>query len=230
MELNCKRCGLRIPAEDISLEQLVAKCRACDAVFGFADEVQKDRFKARAQVPLPSRMKVHSRGSKLSISWRWWSLKYVGLALFSVVWCGFLVLWYSIALDSRGSLFFLLFPLLHVIVGVAISYTAIAGFFNSTWVEVDHRELSVWHGPVPWPGHARMRVGDIEQLYVTERRRKSDSHVLLTYDLQAVSRSGRQIPLLKGLEEVGQGLYLEQLIEGRLGIVDRPVPGEISRN
>ncbi|HEV3080453.1 MAG TPA: hypothetical protein VGY66_11760 [Gemmataceae bacterium] len=37
--MNCPKCRSQIPAEDVNLDTLFAKCRYCNEVFRFADSV-----------------------------------------------------------------------------------------------------------------------------------------------------------------------------------------------
>ncbi len=39
MKLTCPECGAHIPADNINVERLVAKCGACDAVFAFGGQL-----------------------------------------------------------------------------------------------------------------------------------------------------------------------------------------------
>ena len=42
MKLFCPDCGGPIPAADVNLDRMAAKCGRCDAVFGFADVVSAE--------------------------------------------------------------------------------------------------------------------------------------------------------------------------------------------
>ena len=50
MELFCPDCGDSVPAADVNVQAMVAKCRRCDAVFCFTDAV---RAETRANRPDP---------------------------------------------------------------------------------------------------------------------------------------------------------------------------------
>jgi hypothetical protein len=150
------------------------------------------------------------------------------MILFAIVWDGFLVHWYADAFSMESRSFMaLLFPLLHVVAGITITYTAIAGLLNSTVIAVKGEELSITHGPLPWRGNMSIAVNELEQLFCEEKVHRGKNGTTRTYDVSAVLRGGRSVRLLKGLTEVQQALYLEQAIEENLGIIDVDVPGEL---
>jgi hypothetical protein len=75
----------------------------------------------------------------------------------------------------------------------------------------------------------------IEQIFVAYREilpvdRAMDTPErprLLEYDLMAVAPGGRRFPLLRGFTDRQEALFLEGWLERRLGILDRPVEGEL---
>ena len=48
------------------------------------------------------------------------------------------------------------------------------------------------------------------------------------YAVEALRKDGTKLRLIKGMEAADQALYLEGLLEKRLGITDRPVGGEFN--
>ena len=48
MKVSCEACGKVVPARDVNLENLVAKCSACDAVFSIAGKL-RDKASRRLQ-------------------------------------------------------------------------------------------------------------------------------------------------------------------------------------
>ncbi|OGG55453.1 MAG: hypothetical protein A3F84_14975 [Candidatus Handelsmanbacteria bacterium RIFCSPLOWO2_12_FULL_64_10] len=166
-------------------------------------------------------------GAGLVITWRWFSLKYIFLTVFVLFWDGFLIFWYSMALRSDDWLP-ILFPIIHVAVGVGLTYSVLAGYLNKTRIQVTPRSLEIEHGPLPWPGK-RLEASYVKQLYCKERIQHSRNSTSYSYELRAVTHDGGDRKLLKGLEEAEQALYLEQEIEKFLRIEDRPIRGELER-
>ncbi len=234
MQLSCKQCGADIRAEDINIERLIAKCAECHAVFGFAEDIPgaatestaPRRRPRRAKVPLPSGFRLEDHGVGLRIVYRWWRPLFIFIAVFTVFWCGFLVFWYGMALATDAPILALVFPLIHVAVGLGLAYYTIAGFLNRTYIDVDGRQIAITHAPLPWPGSKTIPAHSIAQLYVIENRRRSRNGEHFSYDLRAIDKSGQRLKVLSTLPEPDQALYVEQAVEERLGIESRPVPGE----
>jgi hypothetical protein len=177
--------------------------------------------------PRPSRVQVERRGDTLQLSWRWFTPKYIFLALFCVVWDGFLCFWYSMVLGSGAPIFMAAFPILHLVIGVVLTYTVIAGFLNRTTLTLNSREFSVRHDPAPWPGEVKTSAGNLAQLYCKEKRTRGKHGDTFTYELHAALREGKQITLVAGLDSPDIARFLEQEIEMYLNIEDRPVYGEL---
>ncbi len=236
VQLTCEHCGQRIPAEDINLANQIAKCRACDHVFGFEDQIDQGGDDDGAwDGSLPKGFVVTDLGDRLLIRRRWFSWIAIPMLFFCIVWDGTLVFWYGMATQMKtGSMqwVFLLFPLLHVAVGVGITYFTLAMLLNKTWIEVDPHAFTVRHRPLPWPGNRRIDPAAIEQLYGKREKHQSrdddgDTRTWYTYELHAQLLGGKHEKLLSGLEKPQHVRYIEQEMEKWLGIKDRRVVGQM---
>ncbi len=193
-------------------------------------EVAEERGRARAlKIPLPKHFKLEETPSSLRVSWRWFKpQQHIFMLFFCIAWDAFLFFWYTGG-ATRGGWLFVVFPLVHVAVGIGITYSTIAGFLNRTRVIVEDGVLRTRVGPVPWAGNHTIARADLEQLYVTEKMSSTKSGSRTAYRLEAMDRSGQQHTLVRDLESVDQARWLEIAIERRLGIVDEPVLGEARR-
>jgi len=76
MTIVCKSCGASVPADDVNIDNMLAKCRQCDAVFDISNQVHGREeqpsaphvdaprtHRRRPQVPLPPGLKVTRSGS-----------------------------------------------------------------------------------------------------------------------------------------------------------------------
>jgi hypothetical protein len=246
MRLFCPLCGSLIPAEDMNLDTGLAKCRECDNLFGFAEAAHSPDVAGRrdaasvtasagsaggsgselgAILPRPPQMRVEEWGGAWRVSWRWFKWDYVGLLLFCVFWDGFLVFWYTLAFTQGGPLLMKLFPILHVAVGVSLTYTVLAGFLNRTRIEVSPAgELTVRHFPLPWARNRSIPAGQIEQLFCEESSWRNNNR--RTFHLSAALVGGRKVCLVSSFNDPGEAKFLEQQIERQLRIKPRPVVGE----
>ena len=222
MALSCRVCGAPFQAADLDHERQLARCAHCDTL---ADLQETTR--SRPAVPLPERFTVDQDHRRLEIHWAWRNPIHVFLAFFSLAWNGFLVVWFSMSLLA-GPLAILLwlFASVHVLVGVGLGWWAIAGLFNTTTLTVDAMHLRVHHGPIPWPGNLELRTAELDQLYAKQKTTKTKNGVSVSYELRAIVR-GKDRLVVRGLTEDLQALWLEQELEGRLGLIDAPVIGEL---
>ena len=72
-------------------------------------------------IGLPDKMEIVRRSNGIEIVRRWFGPQVIFMTLFAVAWDVFLVFWYSMA-GGSGNLMMLLFPLIHVAVGIGITY------------------------------------------------------------------------------------------------------------
>lgn len=187
-----------------------------------------------AGVPIPSRFEVNYTDEELVIFHKWWSFKYIGLALFCVAWFAFLG--YVFTINKSAILF--VFAALQAAIGVFLAYYTAAGFVNSTIITVTLQELTISHGPMWWPGGQTLQTETIEQLYCKEverRNTKTDSEgnrtesIHYSYELYSLNTNNRSVKLISGLDEPEEALFMERVIEDFLGIEEAPVLGEMSR-
>ena len=175
------------------------------------------------------RLELTRTNYELAVSYRWRNPVAYFLIFFCLFWDGFLVMWYGIGLTSGGGMpaMFFLFPLIHVAVGVGLTYYTICLFVNKTLIRADQRTLSVKHSPLPWPkGNKEIAVRDIQQLFVQEKTgNKGHKYHILSAQL----KSGKILTLLPNVSATPEELLqLERSIEDYLGIPDQPVIGEMA--
>lgn len=237
MQLACEVCHAPLRPEDVRLDLAVAKCHSCNAVYDLSGRkargltVQEaDRPKlVRPKAPLPEKFQVEEDPGVTRISWRWFTFVHVFLIFFCIAWDGFLLFWYSLAFTMKDApIIMIIFPVAHVAVGVGLTYYTLTGLVNRTRIEVSREQLTIRHGPLPWPGNREVPGRQFSQIYGVENIRTNKGQQTITYDLLAVERGGKTVKLLSGLTDKDQVLYLEQTLEKRLGIEDAPVDGEVA--
>ena len=251
MKLHCPTCAAVIPSEDINLDRMVAKCRACSTVFGFGDQLPSAAAplvrRERAQIALPGHFAVEDSAERFALTRRWFNFTYFFMAFFTVAWNAFLLVWYSIALKPGSPWIMAVFPIAHVAVGLFLIYSTITGFVNRTVLSLDGegldsegnpyrsmpsvkpRFLTVKHGPLPWPGNLALPCDEVEQLFTREQITRTRNGSTTTYEVHARLRGGVTRKLIASLPNADQALFIEQQLERRLGIVDEPVAGELPR-
>jgi hypothetical protein len=130
-------------------------------------------------------------------------------------------------LEFPAGLVMIFFPILHLLIGVLMTYATIGGFVNRTELRVAGGELTVRHGPLPWPGNRQLLTAKIKQLYCTESVYRSKNRTRRSYSVLAVIEDNDKIELVSSLQELEQGLFIEQQVEQYLKIRDKRVPGQV---
>jgi hypothetical protein len=240
MQLHCRYCAAEIPAANINLDNLVAKCANCNAVYSIAEEVgvsSGTREKAtaapfmRPEVPMPSSVQMEESFDALTIRRRWFSSQTIGLTLFAVVWNG-IILFMFLSMNSPGVRIsgdpFLGVGLFGLI-GIAVLYFTIVSYVNSTTISVSNQTLSIQHGPLPtFSQNKEYPSADIAQLFCMQKiSRGSKGSTTIFYELYAILRDQRRELLIGSMYDAQQALYLEQEIERYLRIENVPVQGEM---
>ena len=180
----------------------------------------------KIELGLPNQLALVHHGASMEIVRTWFRGQIVLMTAFALFWDGFLFHWYA-KVGASGNPIVLFFPLLHVAVGIGLTYYVVAGWVNRTHILVNRGQIAVRHGPIPWIGNTDLAVSALKQLYATEKRSLFGRGNPETYVVNAITQHGRTIPLVSGLATREQALYIEQEIEKYLGIEDIPVKGEI---
>jgi hypothetical protein len=229
----CPRCGSEIQADDVNLANLVAKCRQCNEVFNFAGQVDEPAGKQPAakhteRVPQPPGVWIEDDGDRRRIVRRWFTWVIVFLVFFCIAWDGFLVFWYSMVLEGDAPWIMAVFPIIHLAVGVGLTYFTLAGLFNRTVVEVANGRLLVRHGPVPWPGNRDLDPLEVRQIYCTDAVNTGRyGQIYHRYVVNALLADQRTVPLLTGLDDRITALFYKQQLEGWLRLKPEHVPGAV---
>lgn len=228
MRVSCKKCRSEIPATDVDIKRAIAKCTSCNEIFDFSDQLSAVPARSPMAVSLPKNMEVRESASGFTIVRRWFSPKVFPMAGFCLLWNGFLFFWYDKAFES-GNLIAIFFPFLHVAVGAGLTYSVLAGFLNKTYIGVSRQLLAVVTSPLPFFNKKTLNPDDVEQLYSKEKVTRGRDSTTSTYEVHIVTKSGKDIKLVSGLQQSEQALYIEQEIEKYLEIKDRRVRGELPR-
>lgn len=174
----------------------------------------------------PENLQFHDHGTHIEISRKWFGSEILVMTVFAIVWDGFMINWYGMALGS-GNLITILFPIGHVLVGAGITYYVIAGWFNKTYILASLLEVGVRHSPVPWRGNIKIPSGDLRQLYVKNTTSWYNNNRSEIFEVRVISKSGENLKLVGGLKSQEQGIFIEQKIENYLNIKPEAVPGEV---
>lgn len=241
-QIVCTACSAPIPADDVELSSKLARCRKCNSVFEIGPQLRDDDAVRRRELHPPTNVRVirghlePRRGdvggeegyrsriatppSDVEIEVRWFRPTAIFTMLFAILWCGFLVVWYSIALGtpSPGGLM-LWFPLLHVAVGVGLAYSSLAMLLNRTRITLGNGRMRTTHGPVPWRGASDLDTATIRGFYAeskTTRGKRGSS--TMTWSVCADVEGNPRQALISGLSSEEEARFLSRALAEQLGV------------
>jgi hypothetical protein len=224
--LSCAACQQTYRPEDIDTALGVAHCDACGTVSELSARTRRVDRPVRA-APASTRWKTVDENA-LALEYRWFGLEGVFMLLFTTFWCGSIFTMISGIAVSDGV--FAALPMLavpHVWIGVGLAYYSLATLLNTTEIFAEDGRLTVRHGPVPWWGSRDVRIDEIDQFYVERSGVRVNKQP--RWNLALMSKSGTGQVLVRLIATESEALWLEDTIERKLAIVDRPVPGEVSK-
>jgi hypothetical protein len=210
-----------VPAADINIAALVAKCGNCNRIFPLSIENLQPAVAAKPEPELGCPggvVREIGPGGELFIRLSWFQPVLIFLAFFCVFWDGFLVFWYTMALahPGRGNMMWLpvLFPLIHVAVGVGLTYYVIAGFLNSTRILIDDEFVHIRHQPIPWRGNRDQPRSEIRAIEMTVGWGQNHQPM---FCVCANGGDGRQTVLLSNIS-YNHARYIARQIADFLGV------------
>ena len=232
LQLACPRCAHEVPAEDINIDKLIAKCGNCNNVFAFEEEM-KTPLRRRQEIFMPEEIELDEYADELTIFYKWRKAKglHPGLVFFGVFWNLCLVPFLVIAVVS-GNWFMLLGLSIHLSIGFGFLVHIITRLLNSTYITVNDHELAIEHRPFNIPYFHKNQyfdVRDIDQLYA-KKYSTGSTNGQKTYEFGVFAKlvGGTDLKIIGGLKHQNKALFIEQEIEFFLGIKDKPVSGEVS--
>jgi hypothetical protein len=163
-------------------------------------------------------LQISNGANGLEITFRWRSRMAYFLLFFTLVW-------------DVAIIFFLLagagwFILIHLLVGLGLTWYVAAQLLNRTHILVRSGKLAVTHGPVPsLQKSAEVNARSISQLRTLKGgsyKPKNGKRVQL-YKLALETDDGQEVTLIRNQHDRELLLSLERTIEDHLGITDVPV-------
>jgi hypothetical protein len=227
--LQCPSCASPIPAEALESTDEFITCAYCGSLTTLPGRRRGVPFQERPPLALPPGMAIQATPHGLVLTRRWFTWIVLFLIPFCLVWNGFLITWYSVALSTQAPAMALGFPLIHVGVGVFLTYYTLATLINRTRLSVERGELVIRHGPLPWFGYRRVPGILIDQLYCKAHVTQGKNGPHTQYQLWMIHTQGKHEKLHASSLSIEQALYIEQQIEKALGIRDCATPGELPR-
>ncbi len=108
------------------------------------------------------------------------------------------------------------FFLVWLLAGLVMLYISLTGYLNSTRVTVTKNEITVHHGPLPWPGK-QILSSEVERLFFRKEKQKNQVNSWFTYAVVAVLKNGKEL-VLENCDDDSQALFLDFELTQYLGI------------
>lgn len=175
---------------------------------------------------LPAGFSMVEGSQEIIFERKWFTIAHLGTLLFALLWNAFSYFFYLMMISGNVSVIILLFPVMHMIVGIWLLYFGICGFFNKTIITANRQDLSVRHLPLPWSSEKVIPVSAISQLYITEHSRKHRGSVINSYNVEVMLTNSHAVLLVKGLDSPEEATFIEKAVERFLRIEDHSVEGE----
>lgn len=221
--VDCPSCNSQVNADSISLDNLMAKCGGCNAVFSIEDVKSVLNTKSKEELPIdrPDGVDKYYFGDELDLTiaqtgftFEWIFAicgPFYGLGLFAGYVAGEVPLFISIICFLIGL--------------IAIS-SLITRKRHQSHIRVGKEIIDVIHRPKKFNKNVEFSTSEIEQVYVTYQ---SPTHKNI-YAVKAVFNGAdgqKHETLIKGIRSIRIAKYLEQEIENHLGIENKKVIEEV---
>jgi hypothetical protein len=182
----------------------------------------------KREISIPKNMQLNELSNKLEFEFKWYKPKYIISLLAAPVFTFFLIKSDFI----MGDFDLLTAPVVILIFLSCLTvYYSLAKLVNVTKIHVSHKELDVYHGPIPFSKNLKLKKENITQLYVTQHRIGHRYYLYsITYQINVILKSKEVITLVRGLYTPEQGRFIENKIEDFLNITDIHVEGEFSKD
>ena len=149
MHLNCPECSSTIVSDDVNLVKTIAKCKDCNNIFEFTDQLEKalPPLPFGEEIVMPPGIEVLRLMSELEIMVKWRASASYFTFFFALFWNAFIAIVGVIAIVS-GGLIPMLFMIPFFLVGVYLIYSSIGYLVNTTYITVNENRLSIEHRPI----------------------------------------------------------------------------------
>ena len=218
-KISCPSCIENIPADNININDKIAKCNHCNVIFSFQKEVLDFTTKEKIKQELirPEGIDVFYFKNDLNISIEQPVSAVEGLLgslipIFAV----FFTFIYFVKSDVP-----LLLPVITWGLGIYPLINLIHRSHHKIHICIDSRNLSITRRPKKFMKDQSYTSSDINQIYIKE----IDGRYSVYMIVDGINGQ-KHIKLISGIDSISKARYLEQEIELHLGIPDRRVPEE----
>lgn len=220
--IKCPACHNNVPADNININDKIAKCNTCDVVFPFEKEIENfiTPQSIKQEVIRPEGIDIFRFRNELDISIQQPFLvrEIIAMAIVPL---------FAIAgtkLFANGKISFIWFAICWMI--TITPYLAL--FFRSKQrihINIDSKYLYLEWRPKKLVKDKQYNVEEIHQIYTKTTTANGQQHHVYMI-VNGKDGGQKHIPLIQNVGSLSKARYLEQEIEKHIGITDRQVPEE----
>jgi len=213
--LDCPSCGSGILSDDININDKIAKCGSCHAIFPFHKKIEHllTPDTAKQEIIRPEGIDVFRFRDSLELTIR------QPLTVIEMIVLMLIPLWgFTIAVGLVKGMFLLLMLSILLFLGSSI-YGLVWYYRHKMHLTINQRFLTVKREPRKYIAEKAYAVEDIDQIYI--------AYTSLGLSILAIINGvngQKHINLISNVSTISKAKYLEQEIEKYLGIEDRRVP------
>lgn len=215
-KVTCPSCSTDIGAENINLQNSLAKCGGCDVIFSIEEEVAslKPKEEVKQNFFRPEGIDLFHYKDDLEISIKQhvsgldaWGVSLVPIFALAAVFLYFV----------EGIAFY--YPFVTTLVSLYFIVKAFLYRKYFTYIDINDRFLSIKSSPKNLKKDKSIPVEDIDQIYL----KHSGDGIGIALYMVINDPKGQQHQKLLSVKNLSKAKYLEQEIERYLGIEDRKV-------
>jgi hypothetical protein len=216
--IHCPSCGQQAQAEQININDKIAKCQQCHNVFSFQNEVSQllKKENVKQEILRPEGIDVFRFKNELDISME------QPITVLEVLTMSILPIFVFLftALFFKGKIGIVL-PIISWLLALVFFSNLALHARHKVHLNISDRFLSIKWRPNKLHKDQFYPVQDIDQVYVKKEHEQFHVYLILNGD-----DGQKHVKLIGGLPNASKARFLEQEIEWHLGIEDREVPEE----
>lgn len=217
-KIHCPSCEEEVNADNLSLQNSVAKCGSCNVIFSIEEEVESVRSKKemKQEVFRPEGIELfyYKDDLDITIQQHFQGLDALG-AIFLPVFAFFSILFHI------GKGLSIYFPIGFTLGALYFIYKAFNYSDNKTYIDISDKFLNIKSRPRNLMKDKTYAVNDINQLYL---KLAVDGSGYFSIYMIVNAVEGQKHEKLLTVNTLSKAKYLEQEIERHLNIEDREVP------
>ena len=175
--------------------------------------------------PTPEGFDLLENTQGIAITYRWYQPLVWFLLFFALFWNGFLVGWFT----AETPIYFKLFALIHLTVGIGLAWYILCLFMNKTEILITSQNFIIKHSPIPFPfltyKNKHLKDYDIQQVYIRQEISQGKNSTSVDYSVNVLSPQGATSKILS-FSEYERAIFVKRKIEQYMNIEPQLIEGE----